>query len=525
MRKGHSITGLQVLSLDTATDLGNVLDLVFDHDADECLGILLREDSMFHAAQVIPWSDIRAIGKDAVMVESENSVMAPGDDARLRAVMERDTHLSGTKILTETGDEIGSFADVYLDENTGRVIGYEASGGLVSDTMSGKRYIPAERTGDLHVGDDVLMVDPQFANEFERQEQEEPGGIKGALHSASDKVSDTYSDIADASVEKQKEFVVGKEAGKNVFLPAPSSDAMQTINEDQALVKSDDSTLDHGPLLVAQGDTITAEQADIATNAGILGTLVAAVGGGAASNLLGSAQNKLGVAQSSAQNKFGNAQSDAAQRGSATQENLLQKAVGQPAGTDVDLDNGSTLIAAGMTITEQDVERAKAAGKENALIASAGLGTASEKAQDTYDVAAAKAGDAWDTVKDKTAELTDSAKEKKSELDDAAQKRKINHALGRPITRIVLAQDDTVILNTGDIITHKAIRMGRDNGVMDVILDSVYDEEPEITPEMSHATKPGAAALPAQAEPTGHPITATVSPDQPAQDHPAQGER
>ena len=525
MRKGHSITGLQVLALDTAADLGKVLDLVFDHDADECLGILLRESSMFHAAQVVPWSEIRAIGKDAVMVESENSAIAPGDDARLRAVMEGDAHLSGTKILTETGDELGSFADIYLDENTGRVIGYETSGGLVSDTMSGKRYIPAAKTGDLHVGNDVLMVAPRTAAEFERQAQEEPGGLKGAFNSASEKVSDTYSNVADASVEKQKEFVVGKEAGRDVFLPAPSGKAMQTINEDQALVKADDSNLDHGPLLVAKGAIITAEQAETATNAGILGALVTAAGGGVAGGLVGSAQEKLGNAQSGAKDRLGDAQNSASERGSETQENLLQKAVGQPAGTDVNLSDGSTLVAAGMTITQEIVDGSKIVGKENEIIASAGLGTASLKAQDTYTVAADKAGDAWDAVKNKTAELTGSAKEKKSDLDDAAQKRKINHALGRPITRIVLAQDDTVILNTGDIITHKAIRMGRDNGVMDVILDSVYDEAPEITPEMARATQPGAAALPSQAEPTGHPITATVSPNQPAQDQPAQGKR
>ena len=525
MRKGHSITGLQVLALDNAADLGHVLDLVFDHDADECLGIVLREQSMFHAAQVVPWSDIRVIGKDAVMVESEHSVMAPGDDARFRAVMERDTHLSGTKIITDGGDALGSFADVYLDENTGRVIGYETSGGLVSDTMSGKRYIPAEKTGDLHVGDDVLMVAPQTAEMFERQEQEEPGGIKGAFASASEKVSETYSDVADASVEKQQEFVVGKQASKNVYLPAPSDEAMDTINEDQAMIKSSDSSVDHGPLLVAQGDTITAEQAQTATDAGILGTLVSAAGGGVASNLLGSAQDKLGNARDAASDKLGVAGDKASQSGNDTQESLLQKAVGQQAGTDVDLDDGSTLIIAGMTITENDVARARETGKEKALIASAGLGTASVKAQQTYNAAADKTGEAWDAVKDKTADLTDSAKQKKSELDDAAQKRKINHALGRPITRIVLAQDDTVILNTGDIITHKAIQMGRDNGVMDVILDSVYDEEPNLTPEMARATEPGAAALPSQAHPTGHPITATVTPGQQSQDQPAQGER
>lgn len=514
MRKGHSITGLQVLALDNAADLGHVLDLVFDHEADECLGFLLRESSMFHAAQFVPWSAIRSIGKDAVMVENHDTVIAPADDARLRAVMERDTHLSGTRMLTETGDDIGTFADVYLDENTGRVIGYESSGGLVSDTMSGKRYVAAKDTDALRVGDDVLLVDPRISQEFERQENQEPGGIKGAYSSAADKVSETYSNIADASVEKQKEFVVGKTAGRDVFLPAPSSEAMETINEDQALVQADDSSIDHGPILVAKGDTITAEHAETATQADILGTLVTAAGGGVASGLLGSAQEKISGPQADAQDKAGE-----------TKESLKRKAIGQPAGTDVNLSDGSTLVAAGMTITPDIMTRAEATGKENEVIAAAGLGTASEKAQDAYAAVADKTGDAWETVKEKTADLTDSAQQKKAELDDAAQQRKIKHALGRPITRIVLAKDDSLILNTGDIITHKAIRMGRENDVLDVILDSVYDTDPEITPEMARATEPGQAALPSQAQPTGAPITATVSPDQPSQDQPAQGER
>lgn len=514
MRKGHSITGLQVLALDNAADLGKVLDLVFDHDADECLGLLLRESSMFHAAQFVPWNAIRAIGKDAVMIENHDAIIAPADDARLREVMERDTHLSGTRMLTETGDELGTFADVYLDENTGRVIGYESSGGLVSDTMSGKRYIAAQDTDALRVGNDVLLVDPRISEEFERQQTEEPGGLKGAYSSAAEKVSGTYAGVADTSVEKQKEFVVGKQAGQDVFLPAPASEAMHTINEEQALVKAGENEPAHKPLLVAKGDTITAEQAAAAAQAGILATLVAAAGGGVAGGLLGSTQEKLSGAQANVQN-----------RADETKESLKQKAIGRPAGTDVYLSDGSTLVAAGMTITSDIMTRAEATGKENEVIASAGLGTASEKAQDTYTAVAEKTGDVWDTVKAKTADLTDSAQQKKAELDDAAQQRKIKHALGRPITRIVLAKDDSVILNTGDIITHKAIRMGRENDVLDVILDSVYDTEPEITPEMARATQAGQAALKEQTNPGGSPITATVSPNKQAQDQPAQGEQ
>ncbi|RYG61100.1 hypothetical protein EON80_24185, partial [bacterium] len=311
MRKGHSITGMKVIGND-GEDLGKVLDLIFDPEANQCLGLVLKEKDVFGLvkAQVLPWSEIVTIGKDAVMVNGATSVIHPKDDARISAVMQNDTHLSGTQIYSEDGTNVGNFGDVYLDEASGRVLGYEVSGGFVADTMSGKRYIgvPETRT----VGDDVMIVPPQTAQELEQQAQNEPGGVRGALSAAGEKVSgaygtakekvaetydaaktqvtETYANIAEASVEKQKEFVVGKVAGNDVFLPAPAATEVAVDSvELQKEVAADTTTLavpaeTQGPLLVAQGATITAEQAHQAESAGILHALVLAAGGGVVAN-------------------------------------------------------------------------------------------------------------------------------------------------------------------------------------------------------------------------------------------------
>ena len=52
-----------------------------------------------------------------------------------------------------------------------------------------------------------------------------------------------------------------------------------------------------------------------------------------------------------------------------------------------------------------------------------------------------------------------------------------------------------LILDTGDIITHAAIDRARVAGVLDLLLDSVSDAEPEISPEMRHAHGHGEASL------------------------------
>ena len=493
MRKGHSITGLQVVAQDSGKDLGKVLDLIFDHDADQCLALVLREKGLLHSAQIVRFENIISIGKDAVLVGSEDSVINPHDDARLRVVLERDTHLSGTKILTENGQDLGTFADVYLDEKTGRVVGYEVSGGFVSDTMSGKRYVSAERTHDLRVGDDVLIADPVLASEFEQQAQENPEGLKGALQSASEKVSgaydsaknsvtETYANLAESSVEKQKEFVVGKTAGKDVFLPAPTHTATDVIVEDHAPILATDELADdlkHGPVLVHGGEQITQAHADHAAEAGILHQLLVAAGAHSTGQIADSAKEKLAGAQSGAQNQLGESKAT-----------LEERAIGQRAGKEVDLPNGSTLVAPGMTITHDMMETAKLHGKEGELLAAAGLG-----AQNAASSAGETATNVWEAIKEKTAELTGVAQEKKGEMDAAKEQKRINNALGRPVTRVILAKDDSVILNTGDIITHKAIEMARQNEMLDVLLDSVYTETPELSPEALRVTEPGKAAL------------------------------
>ena len=595
MRKGKSILGLPVTSQADGADLGKVKDLIFDHNTDEVVGLLISDKDLFGLidAQVVPWNQVRAIGSNAVMVDNADSKIKAGEDARISGILDRNTALSGTQIRTTQGENLGSFADLYLDENTGRVLGYEVSGGFYSDTMSGKHYLPAD--SDILMGQDVALVPQKVADELEAKKQAEPGGLKGAIATASDKVSDSYSNIATASVEKQKEFIVGKVASRDVFLPnkatsvLPSSESgLPALGSQNALpetateglglsemgVATDDLTLNRTPLeasvapetlatpsattastattgiatdggliakpidenttvyslpsseivttsvsstgiaipaagselatstsqnaeiLVHQGETITRDHADRAESAGILHQLLLAAGGTVAGGVLDAGKAQLAGVQGSAE----------------------ESVVGKVAGTEVTADDGSTIVAPGMVITSEIMDHARAVGLEKAVIASAGAGAATQGA----DVVKAHASNLWDTIKGKAAEITDAASTKKAELDAQAEQKRINDALGRPTTRVILDPNDHVILNTGDLITHAAIDRAREANVLEVLLSSVYTVDPEITPEMLRVREPGEAALPTQAVPSGGPITATVAPEA-AQSQPAQG--
>jgi len=212
--------------------------------------------------------------------------------------------------------------------------------------------------------------------------------------------------------------------------------------------------------------------------------------------------------------------STASEAGMGARERALRAAIGKTAGRDVYAPAGSLVIARGEIVTEETVESAIATGTENDVLAAVGAGMAAQTAQTVHEGAA----NVWDTIKQKAAELTGSAQEKKAEYDAQAEQARINNALGRPVTRVILDLSDNVILNTGDLITHAAIEQARTAGALDILLDSVYVTDPEITPEMLRAREPGQAALETQAQPSGGPITATVPPhgSEASQDTPPQ---
>lgn len=668
MRKGYELIGLRVIGVQDVTDLGKVIDLIFDQTADQCLGLVMSEGGLMSEAQVVPWSEIRTVGPDAIMVNASTSKVGVSGAPDLQAAMNADTSLSGDRLMTTGGNALGTLGDVYLDETTGRVQGYEVSGGLVSDVSSGKNYLPADAIPQ--VGRDTILVAPHVEGMLQEQNETSSSGLKGVAQSASDKLSvagdklasayesvkdkatETYANIASASVDKQKEFVVGKVAGQDVYLPLGSTlpsglttattptPALSAATGNAALNEADlmDRDLDVETISLPREGTIGTHAPDIAPTSatptpsflGIpdvsapglnfnevepatildpMGEKATAAGESVGSSLpyssgtsapstaanfdpatvsapglnfnevepatildpmgqkaeaageqVGSTLHATGSTYaSSAPIQFDpNAVSapglnfnevepatildpmgERASQSGAMQSALVPASTAHTTSTSDTAEHGPLLVAKGQTITQQQADTAENAGILHQLLLAVGSGAvagASDAVHDrTSDVsnggqgqsgvsnAGAQASQLLSSAKEKGSQLLSAAQERKAQLDDANLRKRINHALGRPVTRVILAKDDTVILNVGDLITNKAVGMAYDNGALETLLSSVYDEEPQITPAMARTTEAGTATIPSQAPLMPPPATAIAPPEQNDQSQPPQG--
>lgn len=166
MRKGKSLMGLSVVGQQDGKKLGTVKDLFFDHESDQLMAFVLEEKDLFGlmAAVIVPWREVKSIAGDVVMVTNEQSPIKLKDDPQVREMATRETVLSGTHVLSQDGQQIGTLADMFIDETSGRVVGYEVSGGFFADTLRGKKFLPAPP--GLSIGHDAAIASPQAEAEI-----------------------------------------------------------------------------------------------------------------------------------------------------------------------------------------------------------------------------------------------------------------------------------------------------------------------------------------------------------------------
>jgi uncharacterized protein YrrD len=467
MRKGRDMIGKPVVAYDTGEKVETVTDLIFDQDENRLLGFLIDEGGWFSNAKVLPLNQIKAIGLDAVVVADENSIRTSSSFPDIHRVLERNNVLKGTQIMTLDGRDLGTMVDLYFDDQTGIVEGYEVSGGLFADAYSGRSFVPAPQT--LKIGEDVAFVPPEIADLMEEQ----VGGIKAAVQTASEKVQETAqvagtklqdagrtatTKLANAIVDpaEQKAFVVGKLAQTTVDAP-------------------------EGGHLVFEGEVITLAVANAAEHLDVLDELYRAAGG--------SLTGKLGEHLDSRVATFGE------RLDNRVATLTVEQAEARRVRRTVYTSEGYIIAAVGQIVTPQVIERAKAHHQESELLEAVGLSNRSAaKAQ--ADTLLSTTGE---QVQRGTSNLWEKVKETASDLQErsaqAIEEKRIKGALGRPTTRVILDRNDQVILNVGELITHQAIAVAREAGVLDVLLSSVYTETPQLSTQELRAPEPGKAAL------------------------------
>jgi uncharacterized protein YrrD len=221
MRKGKSLIGKDILTLEDGTKLEKVNGVIVDPGGQRLVALVVDQGGLMSSTRVVPIEEVSSFGRDAVVIGARGSIVTTAEAPGLKQLVEQSEKIVDKKVFTVTGDEQGTIADIYFDESSGKVLGYEVSGGVIGDAAKGTSYLPSEDI--TSIGTDVVLVAPEVADVLDQQ----VGGIQGALQDAGQKLDETKGGLAkmagqardDATGsggEASADALVGKRTGSDV---------------------------------------------------------------------------------------------------------------------------------------------------------------------------------------------------------------------------------------------------------------------------------------------------------------------
>ena len=150
------LVALPVVTL-AGEDIAEVRDVMFDGDTAQVVGFTLNKRGRRFLGrrleETLRADQIHAVGSDALMVAAD-IVLTIDDDTTSSGCR---ANVLASRVMTDTGVQVGTVTDVVIDMGTGKVVGYEVC--PVAESGGGKRrrsYLPLPVTAAVSGG--VLVV-------------------------------------------------------------------------------------------------------------------------------------------------------------------------------------------------------------------------------------------------------------------------------------------------------------------------------------------------------------------------------
>jgi len=151
-----ALIGMTVLSRTTGNRLGAVQDLYVDPVEGLLKGVTIQTSDGKLAG--IDYNNIYSFGKDAVMANDDESIVAIKDDW-LENHSHAKKHLLGVKIVTESGNLLGQVADIYVRLTEPPFIIYDVRESIL-DKLLGRNFFMLASAGSALSDDAKRIVVP-----------------------------------------------------------------------------------------------------------------------------------------------------------------------------------------------------------------------------------------------------------------------------------------------------------------------------------------------------------------------------
>ena len=174
MERYSEVIGLPVICIRDGKKIGVIKDVIFCPKLQEVKGFLLERRGCQISKRVVLLKDVIDLGTDALVIDDHTCLK---EFRKLKSTSElKDSgNVSGLRVYSRAGRDIGIVKDVLFDHKTGMIEGVEVSDGLIQDLVQGRNIVPL--LGRVEFSEENILVDKEAVEEM----MSTGGGLKKIL--------------------------------------------------------------------------------------------------------------------------------------------------------------------------------------------------------------------------------------------------------------------------------------------------------------------------------------------------------
>jgi uncharacterized protein YrrD len=185
--KQSNLPGRLILDYETTNDLGRVDCLWLDPHQHLVVGLTSKEGMLGRHHHMFPWSCIRKVGKDSILVDGQI------DETKIEKP-EGVAPIVGHELWTDEGSKVGHIVDYLIDPDTGAVVSYLFKSKGWSGLMEGVYHLSPSSVESI--GNKRLIVQADAIRQSEPYEEGLEKSISAAQEFIKDDFTKTKDDVA-----------------------------------------------------------------------------------------------------------------------------------------------------------------------------------------------------------------------------------------------------------------------------------------------------------------------------------------
>ncbi|QAS54039.1 PRC-barrel domain-containing protein [Halobacillus litoralis] len=240
MKRSVEIIGFPIISISAGEEIGRVKSIVVNPEKGSVDFLTVEHEDWQVSVKAIPFQKIIGIGKYAITVESQHSILDLNEIPIANQLINKKVSINGAQVMTRVGELVGEVKEFYVNEKNGQVLSvdffteHEQIVGVSSD------YI-------ITYGEKLLILNEEFlSGDVLMEEPEKSSQVQPEKKSFNFTANQNRVDDLD---RKQEELLEGKQATKNIV----NGHGETVVSEGTILTKSEiDELKQHGPSVMVE---------------------------------------------------------------------------------------------------------------------------------------------------------------------------------------------------------------------------------------------------------------------------------